>query len=197
MKLTEITKIVQQPSPGFSFDDFNIVKQIGTAENIPLFRLEHKKDTEYQGYALQKDGQFVSAMVGRWGTLDGDAFFIERTYTVPSERNKGLITSLYQALYRKYKIRLISDIKQSPETISVWKKLAGVLPVKVIDTENKKILSLKDVSDEQLYDPELGLRLVLERFIPDPTFCIIPEPTDGILEDYINYTHIINEGKFV
>lgn len=209
MKLNEITKIVQQPDPGFKESDFDIenAQQVTTAENFPVFKLKSKGnlDPALEAYALKKDDRFVSFVVGKYGTLDGPAFFVQRSYTIPSLRNKGLATALYSVLYRRLHLKLISDVEQSPETVSVWKKLSKSLPVRVLDTKNQRSLELQDVPDKQLYDPELELKLVIENTHTlniqggQPiTDLLIPERPliDKILADYINYTASENDGLY-
>jgi hypothetical protein len=197
MKLIEITKIIHQESPGFNFKDFEVGEQIGTAENIPIMKLIPKNNSDLEGYALYKDDKIIGCILGRRETIRGELFVIQRTYIIPSERNKGHITSLYKALYSKYKLKLVSDVEQSPETISVWKKLMKELPVKVLDVKKKKILDLKDVPKNQLYDKELGLRLILEQIDSRCLmFLSIPERSE-LLTDNIIYTHPLNEGKYI
>lgn len=199
MKLEEITKVPQQPTPGFSLDDFNVdaKEQIGTAENIPIVKMRGVRDVDLVAYALVIDDRVASMIVGKLGDLDGPAFYIYRTYTLPDMRNRGLITALYKALYKKYNIRLVSDVEQSPETISVWKKLAGEFPVKVFDEKNRQLLDLRDVTDQQLYDPTQELRLVLESVVvADCDWITVPPIIDGILKDYIHYTADENKGQY-
>jgi len=197
MKLTEITKITQQTIPGFNLDDFDIGKQFGTAENIPIVKLTPKNKSDLEGYALYQDDKIIGCIIGRREIIRGELFVIQRTYVIPTERNKGYITSLYKALYSKYKLKLVSDVDQSPETISVWKKLMKELPVKVLDVKKKKILDLKDVPKDQLYDKELGLRLILEQIDSCCLmFLCIPERSE-LLADNVNYTHPINEGMYI
>jgi hypothetical protein len=200
VKPEEITKIPQQPNSGFSLDDFDVgnMVHVGTAENIPLV-LFNSTDGKYTCYALIQDDLPTATVVGRWGTLNGPAFFIERTYTVPTYRNKGMMTAMYKALYTKYGIRLVSDVEQSPGTITIWKKLADVLPVQVVDVVNKTIVPLATVNDIDLYDEPRKLRLMLENTQseahPD---ILVPDPiVDGILDDYIIYTHEDSNNQYI
>lgn len=197
MKLDEITKVVSQPSGGFDLQDFDIehATQIGTAENIPIVKIQ-PKDHAHNAvmFALVVDDQIVGVMIGALCTVDGPAFCVERTYTAVSMRNKGLMTALYKALYTKYNIRLVSDLGQSPETISIWKKLAQTLPVKVVDAKNGQLLDFSDVTDQQLYDERLGLRLMLEsNTLPEGWH--VP-PRSSLLTDNINYTAEENNGLY-
>ena len=199
MKLNEIIKVPQQHFPGVSLSDFNTetAEQLTTAENIPLFHISGgPKGPDFHAYALKQGSEFVSFVIGKWGNLNGPAFYIMRTYTQPQYRNKGLITALYSALYRKLKYKLVSDNEMSPESISVWKKLSKVLPVEVYNLSKKETSYMKDVSDEELFGMEKkhkNIRLVLDGTPVKPTITDmqIPEkPLLGsILEDYIIYTN--------
>lgn len=199
MKLEEITKIASQSSGGFNLSDFDTQNavQIGTAENLPIYHFKGgQKDPALEAYAIKIDDQFVSVLIGKKGTLNGPAFFIHRTYTIPSMRNKGLVSSLYSALYSKYHIRLVGDTEQSPETISVWKKLSQILPVKVFDPSKKQIVDLSTISDTDLYNPALNLRFILEDMELQENFKF-PSKASNILEDYVIYTHITVIGKYL
>lgn len=201
MKLDEIAKVAQQATGGFSLSDFNLdhAEQITTAENIPVFHIPGgPKDPTLHCYAMRIDNQYVSMLLGRVGTFNGRAaVFIVRTYTLPSYRNKGLVTSLYKALYSRMKYVLISDGEMSPETIAVWEKLAAALPVKVVDMDSTTSQPLKDVSLDRLVDGNERIRLMLEMGIVDPPWMVIPENTGGILRDYINFTHPDNDGLYI
>ena len=201
MKLDEIAKIAQQVTGGFSLADFDLerAEQITTAENLPVFHIPGgPKDPTLHCYAVQVDGQYASMLIGRVGTFNGrNAVFIVRTYTLPSYRNKGLVTSLYKVLYSRMKYVLISDGEMSPETITVWHKLAAALPVKVIDMDSTISQPLKDVPLDQIVDGNERIRLMLEMGIVNPTWMVIPENTGGILRDYINFTHPDNDGLYL
>jgi hypothetical protein len=200
MKLYEITKISHQPSVGFVLTDFDTdgAVQLTTAENLPLYQITGgHKDPSLCAFALKVDDTFVSVIIGVWGKVDGPAFIIRRTWTDPRYRNKGLVTSLYKALHAKMHYKLVSDIEQSPETISVWLKLSAVLPVKVLDLNNKEIKNLEDVSAEDLYKPSLELRLIIEQVQTSSDWIVPEQPLlGGILEDHLVYTHTDSNGQF-
>lgn len=204
MRLEEITKIGQLPTRGFNLDDFDLehAKQVGTAENIPIFEIHGgPKEPGLVLYALKTNDEYVSMILGKWGTFAGPAFFILRTYTNPTMRNRGLMTALYKALYTKLRFKLVSDVEQTPETVAVWKKLAMVLPVRAFDPETRKTIDLRNVSDEQLYHLDKDWRLVLEciwEYKADPKLpkqpgrvveFSFPSINHIILDDYIIYTH--------
>lgn len=201
MKLDEIVKIAQQPTGGFSLSDFMLerAEQITTAENLPVFHIPGgPKDPTLHCYAVRVDNQYVSMLIGRVGSFNGrTAVFIARTYTLPSYRNKGLVTSLYRALYSRMKYVLISDGEMSPETISVWEKLAASLPVKVVNMDSTTSQPLKDVPLDQMVDGNEHIRLMLETGTIDPSWIGVPESYSPILADYINFTHPDNDGLYL
>lgn len=203
MKIDEITKLPQQ-SAGFDINNFDIksAKQISTAESIPLYHLKGgKKDTSLEAYSLKLDNKFVCTLIGKWGNLNGNAFFVSRTFTLPEYRNKGLITSLYVALYKKLKYKLVSDFEQSPESISVWKKISKVLPVKVLDFNTNQIYNMDDVPEDKIFGNKKeheNIRLMIEHIEVFWENVNIPDFSDSkIIKDNILYTHIDNNNKYI
>ncbi|MGI0075936.1 MAG: GNAT family N-acetyltransferase [Nitrosopumilaceae archaeon] len=166
MKLDEIVKVTSQPFPNVKLDLTN-AELIGHTETVPIYHIKIIGDTSYDVYALKKDNKFVTFIMGKWNVLEGShALYIERTVTLPRYRNKGLITALYKGLYVELKYKLVSDNEMSPESISVWKKLSKVLPVKVFNTETKKTTDMKTTPDDQIFGMEQeyeNIRLVLEK----------------------------------
>ncbi|MGI0075935.1 MAG: GNAT family N-acetyltransferase [Nitrosopumilaceae archaeon] len=219
MKLDEIViRPTNQPG-GFRLADFNqsLAKLVGSAENIPIYAIPHNHDPATDMYALKQDNKFVGYLIGTWGTLNGVALYVKRTYVIPSYRNKGLITALYNTLYTTLKYKLVSDNEMSPESISVWKKLSKTLPVKVLNVKTKEVFDMKDIPDKNIFgltkDYE-NIRLILEKeeivykevSLSEGAKRVydlrIPErgPSrimGGIFDDYLNYTHKVNRGKYI
>jgi len=213
MKLDEIIQRPQQSERGFSFSDFDIsnARFVGTAENFPIYHL-HSIRSEQEMYALKENknsNEFISMIIGTSGKWlnNKSAFFIQRTYTTNQFRNRGLMTSLYYALYIKLKMILVSDFEQSPETVSIWKKIALSLPVKVLDTRNPQDIKLhnyKEFPQTEILGDE-NIRLVLEEIsTPKELDWLYKsldkyhdyDPNNIILEDYHVYTHHDNLGKY-
>lgn len=209
MKLNEITQRPQQPTSGFSLSNFNIegAKFVGTAENFPIYHID-SVDSKEEMYALKEkkeEKNFISMVIGITGSWFNTktAFFIQRTYTDRKFRNRGLMTALYYALYTKLKLILVSDFEQSPETITIWKKLALTLPIKVLDLRNSEDIKLhnyKEFPQNELMDSE-HIRLVLETLSPPPGLEGLDKyynynPDSIILEDYLVYTHPSKHGEY-
>lgn len=112
---------------------------------------------------------------------------VVRTWCESDFRNKGIITNLYRFLYNELQFAVLSDVHQTPETISIWNKVREYWPVKMIDINTHEI---KEIDDKKLYDPELDYVLILERKrelpLTNPFYKItIVGGNNSILEDYL------------
>lgn len=108
---------------------------------------------------------------------------IVRTWCEPKFRNNGIITNLYRYLYTELRFALISDILQTPETVSIWNKVRNYWPVKMIDINTGKI---EDIDDVRLYSKNEKLALIVEHIdiLKTSPFFKATLANNGILEDY-------------
>ena len=204
MKLTEIIKVPEQVSSGFDLSqiDTTSIKQLTTAENMPVFHFSLLGDATVQGYGIQMNGTFVSFILGKWGHLGDDkVFYIKRTYTEPPIRNKGIMTSLYVALIDRLYFILCSDGELSPQTIAIWSKISNQCVLKTFNSITKQLLDFDQTTSSDLYNNKDILFVAYpsnpQRHDKTEAFHIPGRPLiDTILGDYTNYTHVINEGLY-
>lgn len=153
MRLDEIVLVGDQHSKGFSLSDidFSTGSQIGTAENIPVWK--YSTVTKQQVvYALKVNDEIVTIIVGTPQKLDKPYLSVQRTWTSPAHRGKGYAPALYAALVRKFHIALISDKEQSLGGKKVWDKLKTMVNVKVFDSETRKFVD--NVPDTEVYSSD-------------------------------------------
>jgi hypothetical protein len=78
----------------------------------------------------------------------------------------------------------------------VWHKLAVSLPVHVLDVHSNQTRPLKEIPVDQVFNGDEHIKLVLERFIPDPNWLVIPDRS-VLLADNVNFTHPDNDGLYL
>lgn len=109
---------------------------------------------------------------------------IVRTWCEKEYRNKGIVTNLYRFLFNTLKYALLSDIRQTPETISVWNKVRDFLPTQMVNLDSGEI---QEIDDKILYDKSKRFVLIVERLkeLPETSpFYKVTQAPSGILEDY-------------
>lgn len=150
MNLDEITMVSDQQSKGFDLSDIDLSTgaQIGTAENIPVWKY-FTTNKQQLAYALKINNDIVASIVGTPQKLDKPYFNVQRTWTNPAHRGKGYAPALYAALVRKFHIALISDKEQSLGGKRIWDKLKTMVTVRVFDSETRKFVD--NVSDADVY----------------------------------------------
>jgi hypothetical protein len=160
MKLHEIKMVSDQTIKGFSLSDINLESgvQIGTAENIPLWKYT-ARDPHQNAYALRMGDEFVAIIVGTPHKLDKPYLIIQRTWTNPKYRGNGYAPALYVALVRKFHLALISDAEQSPGGRKIWDTIRSMVTVRMFDNETRQFVT--DISDQELYSTE-RYRLIAE-----------------------------------
>lgn len=149
MKINELaTKVIRQTQHGTdtpAFTDFTFLR---TTEQTLEMWISAVVDNQVM-FRLVRDGVVLSwivAVVCTPGYDNRKTFQIRRTWTEPEYRNKGLMTSFYYGLYKYCHFVLLSDIKHSPETVAVWKKLYPVLHPKILD------IHTMDLSNPESFD---------------------------------------------
>jgi hypothetical protein len=85
---------------------------------------------------------------------------VVRTWCEKEYRNKGIVTNLYRFLYNDLQYALLSDVQQTPETLSIWNKVKEYWPVRMISLSTGKI---EEIDNTKLYDETLDFVLIVER----------------------------------
>lgn len=163
MKLNEIKKIPKQ-SDDNPFD----ISAIGKLEryknaNVEGNELLFSQHGDEFFFIVKVDGIMVAFLKATEVKEPVKALQINRTFVIPSFRNKGYITALYRTL-RGNGNKIISDIELSPESLSVWKKLSSYYSINVIDAKTGK--ELRKISDADFIKPNNeNERLMIEEYM--------------------------------
>lgn len=194
-QLIEIRKIQKMDDHGIDFDkvkDVNIINhkylddyyiEQGKFKDYLFFFVRLIEGDRTNGHKLV--GVVVCREVDDLQTKNNhQPVMIVRTWCEKEFRNKGIITNLYRFLYNTLKFAILSDIEQTPETISVWNKVRDFLPTQMINLDTGET---QDVDDKILYDPSKRFVLIAERLKelpPTSPFYKVTQAPSGILEDY-------------
>ena len=194
-QLSEIQKIPKMDDHGIDFDKVKDVKIINH-KYLDNYYIEQGKLKDHLFFLVRLiDGdrtnghKLVAAVVCQeiddLQTKNGHKpIMIVRTWCEKEYRNKGIITNLYQFLYNTLKYALLSDVRQTPETISIWNKVREFWPTRMINLDDGEI---QDIDDKILYDPSKRFVLIVERLKELPVtspFYKVTQAPNGILEDY-------------
>lgn len=194
-QLTEIEKISSLNNHGIDFskvDDVKIINQKylddyyieqGKFKDHLFFFVRLIEGNRIEGHKLV--AAIVAQEIDDFQTKNNHKpIMIVRTWCEKEYRNKGVVTNLYRFLYNTLKYALLSDVAQSPETISVWNKVRDFLPTQMVNLDTGEI---QDIDDKILYDPSKRFVLIVERLkelpITSPFYKVTQAP-NGILEDY-------------
>lgn len=202
MKLTEIRMVNTISHKRFSVDDFDSTNQqsVGFGEGgTQIKKMSAHKDPRVLLYALYtKDGTLLSCVTGYNAPYDGSTFFVILDVYTPAEyRQQGYATALYTALVKKYGMKLMSDKEQTPSGRQLWNGISKVLNVSVLDASTGTTTPRSQVSDDEIYVDDPNRYLLIAEQHNHPIDSVgTPHIQDGILEDYIIYTHPDNEGLY-
>lgn len=194
-QLTEIEKISSLNNHGIDFskvDDVKIINQKylddyyieqGKFKDHLFFFVRLIEGNRIEGHKLV--AAIVAQEIDDFQTKNNHKpIMIVRTWCEKEYRNKGVVTNLYRFLYNTLKYALLSDVAQTPETISVWNKVRDFLPTQMVNLDTGEI---QDIDDKILYDPSKRFVLIVERLkelpITSPFYKVTQAP-NGILEDY-------------
>lgn len=189
-------------SKRYSLTDFgtNEKTHIGYSEGgTTIYKLVHPKDSRVLLYALyDKSEEFVSGVVGYNSSVKNVKYFcVLDVFTPTTHRQKGYATALYVSLVKKYGIKLISDKNQTPDGRKLWDRISKILQVKVLDVETDDLVSREKVTDDEIYNTQKDrYLLVAEHTRTGIDKFGMPLIGDGVLEDWINYTHVDNNGLY-
>lgn len=198
MKLKEIfLNSTNQREPGFSLNDWNTENAtlVTRAENLPVYMIKPKQESQLVAYAIKKDNQFVSFVIGTHQSVHGTKYFmIGRSYTLPTHEKQGLSSALYTALVTKKHLVLMSDNEQGPGSKRVWDKISKVLHTQVLNLKTGEKLSRDKIPDDQIYqqDPNhpnaKNLVIVTEQYVNN-IIDDVRSQNENLLGDYVIYTH--------
>lgn len=194
-QLTEIEKISSLNNHGIDFskvDDVKIINQKylddyyieqGKFKDHLFFFVRLIEGNRIEGHKLV--AAIVAQEIDDFQTKNNHKpIMIVRTWCEKEYRNKGVVTNLYRFLYNTLKYALLSDVAQTPETISVWNKVRDFLPTQMVNLDTGEI---QYIDDKILYDPSKRFVLIVERLkelpITSPFYKVTQAP-NGILEDY-------------
>ncbi|MGI0075796.1 MAG: hypothetical protein ACREAU_00125 [Nitrosopumilaceae archaeon] len=204
MKLHEIHLRRQHTTKLYKISDFDSQTKIlvGRGEGgLLIYKQTSPKDKIAALYTLENHNMMLSGVIGYFFPHNNIQYFkIIDVFTPPEQQMKGYATALYTALVKKYKFKLMSAAEQTPNGKKLWNSIQKTLNVKVLDAETDQILSKDNISDEDIYvnQPNRYL-LIAEQTYLNENHRKLMEPSlvgDFIVDDYLNYTHIENEGKY-
>lgn len=149
MKLSEIKHVGTQLSHGIKLDDLK-GEHLLKDDYLGAYQIWISKLPNDQVSFSVKDGNTTIAMLV--GVTIDDLklksgkvpLMIKRTWCEVSFRNKGIITNLYRFLYSDQRFALISDVEQSPESVTIWKKLSVLFGAEMIEIKTGDICPIDD-----------------------------------------------------
>ena len=159
MKLSEIKQVGTQISHGIKLDDLK-GEQLLKDDYLDAYQIWISKLPNDQVSFSVKDGittiaMLVGVTIDDLKLVSGKVpLMIKRTWCDALFRNKGIITNLYRFLYSDQRFALISDVEQSPESVTIWKKLNALFGAEMIEIKTGNISPI----DDRLYgDSEFAM----------------------------------------
>ena len=195
MKLIEITKIPKISSHGIDLANVEEVK-IVKDRYLDKFYIEQSKYKDYLVFMVRDlegdrtNGHKLIAMLvcqeidDLKTENDHKPVMVLRTWCEEGYRNKGIVTNLYQFLHNTLKFAILSDVRQTPETVSIWDKMRKIWPAKMINLDTGET---QEIDDKLLYDTTKRFVIIIERQMELPVsspFFKVTQAPSGILEDY-------------
>lgn len=193
MKLDEIKPIeLDQPISGINMSKLINIKDTGhTAENMKIFQYEVKDESDIEAFALKNEDELINIIIFRRFNINGEIFHqVQRIWTNEKYRRQGYAFALYSSLYKRLKLKIVSDLEQGPAAIELWKKLASKFPVKVLNTKTSERKKIDEVPADEIYnstEDDVTNLLILEYKEPSSPF--LKESYGGALLDRIYFTH--------
>ena len=194
MKLNNIAEMAErvppQPSGGIDPSVFTNFSKLGTVENYDFWISSPHGDLML-GKLVDTSNNPIAYIILQnitGLTTKHPPVRVRRTWVEPQWRNKGVMTSMYKNLVRKFNFTLISDIEFSPETESVWRKIFAALHPNIIDSPTSNIFT-PTTFDEIFDNPNYSFILewhVHSCFAESPVICEVLKD----LEVYINHTEL-------
>lgn len=202
MKLDEIHLVGSHDFKRYSYEDFDADNstKIGFSEGGTVIRRSvARKDARVVMFSLHDtDGELLSSVVGYPHTIDQTEYFVVLdVFTASNYRRKGYAIALYTSLVKKYGLKLMSDKKQTSDGKDLWSAIGQVLDVSVLDASTGEKLSRSEVPNQQVYITEPDRYLLIAEHT-ESLIETVGDVTigDGIVDDYMIYTHPDNEGKY-
>lgn len=192
MKLGEIL-ITATPSDSKRWDptkyDLSSRVKLGPSEmGLDIYTISHGVMVMY---ALFKQDTYIASVCGHpWDNY----FVIVDTYVVPEFRRMGYITTLYIDLIKRYNIKLMSDIEQTPNGKLIWDALKRRCNISSYNMNTTEILPVDSTpGDIYSYYPDDGYRyrLIAEAYPPPPF-----EITNPTLNEWHGYLNLSNNPDY-
>ena len=193
--LDEIQKIPQITDHGIDLANVKDVKLIKD-KYLDKFYIEQGKYKDYLVFMVRDlegdrtNGHKLIAMLvcqeidDLKTENDHKPVMVLRTWCEEGYRNKGIVTNLYQFLHNTLKFAILSDVRQTPETVSIWDKMRKIWPAKMINLDTGET---QEIDDKLLYDTTKRFVIIIERQMELPVsspFFKVTQAPSGILEDY-------------
>lgn len=202
MRLNEVITIPSQSSGNIDFSAFDGSVQFKTA-NVEHFPLLYKKIGDRFLFSLDFNTEKIAFVVADEieDFTDKPTIRIVQTFVIPSFRNKGVMTAIYNTLYNQG-FRVISDFMLSNQSISVWKALKRFgVDVKLFNRQTKNVEQLTKPLED--YDDENYLFVAEGKQYKSGTLQAVRNPDNSIVYEYqifldptifYNSDHSIREG---
>jgi len=202
MSLAEILRSPQHKNKRFSLSSFDLEhkQKIGYSEwDLVVYQAHTKSDPEVFLFGLFEKDILLTAVIGKFFMLDGaKTFTIKDVFTPTGYRMKGYVTALYSFLIKDMKLRLLSDVEQTPSGEKLWKSIRKIFPVKIYDKATRKVLEPTDVSDDEIYtydESKNRYLFIVESWLTEGML-EIPTVSGDILKKYQFYTHPSKYGAY-
>lgn len=186
MKLDEIVKVPSQPGMGIDLSYITNFKVVSHPhlKFLEDYTIEQGNSGDNYVFVVKKEDVIVAVMGTQMIRMEQNpkqVLQVKRTWCSPLDRNKSIITNLYRYVYNTLHFSLISDVVQSPESISIWTKLSTMWSVQMINTQTAEITPI----DPTLLYGDRNYALILESdymLFSDTKFRF---NYDGIVADYV------------
>lgn len=198
MMLDKIVLMVDQPESVLTkyISHIKDEKEIGKSEGFDVFEGSIENMIAYVARTL--DGDFIGYAIGGKIQLANKIFFQPKyTYFLSKYRNKGYATALYQFIFKKVNIPIVSDKEQTKYGKALWAAFDKKSRCKVYDTKTDTVLNKDDVPPNELYstDDELGKRYLL--MLAESSKLHGGGNPSQLFHENLNYTHEENRGKYL
>jgi hypothetical protein len=202
MKLTEIHLVGNHDTKRYTYSDFDVADStdIGFSEGGTIIRKSvNTKDQRIIMYSLHdKNSELLSSVVGYFYPHAGVEYFVVLdVFTIDIHRRKGYATALYVSLVKKYGVKLMSDKHQTEGGKRLWDNINNVLNVNVLDVATGNKIPRAEISDQEIYLDHADSYLLIAEHVPSIIESVgRPLAGDGIVDDYLVFTHPDNDGKY-
>lgn len=126
--------------------------RVFTVDGHPVYQYQEKNGGTSRLFVLKINDVDAAYVVHSYMTLHGQIYpYLTRASTHPTFRGSGYAMKIIIQLRSMYNHPMLSDEHLTPDGISMWKRLASVVPVKVYDFTTGDTSPISDVPDDELY----------------------------------------------